>query len=67
MPAARNKSGPGHCQRCDHHYADLLEHITKRHRGDRFTAQDVAGTGLVLCQCGRVCLNQAGLMKHQAR
>lgn len=63
----RNKSGPGQCPRCDNIYADLLEHITKRHQHDRFQQDEVAEAGLVVCICGRVVRNLAGLMKHQSR
>ena len=63
----RNKSGPGQCPRCDNIYADLLEHITKRHQHDRFQQDEVDEAGLVVCICGRVVRNLAGLMKHQSR
>jgi hypothetical protein len=63
----RIKSGPGQCPKCDKSYADLLEHITKKHRDDRFLQDEVDGTGLVLCICGRVVRNRVGLFKHQQR
>jgi len=61
------KSGAGLCPKCNQDYADLLEHITKRHAQDRFTATEIGGTGLMACPCGRVVLNRAGLSKHQLR
>ena len=66
MPS-RTKSGPGECAKCNKFYNDLLEHITKRHQYDRFHQDEVADAGLVVCVCGRVVRNLAGLMKHQSR
>lgn len=63
----RIKSGQGQCPKCDNIYADLLEHISKRHRNDRFTQEEVHPAGLMVCVCGRVVLNQSGLVKHQLR
>lgn len=66
MPS-RTKSGPGQCPKCDRLYADLLEHINKKHGNDHFTPEDLVGRDLVVCVCGRVVLNKAGLLKHQQR
>lgn len=66
MPA-RIKSAPGQCPKCDKSYADLLEHITKKHRHDRFTEEEMGRTSLAVCICGRVVLNTDGLKKHQQR
>ncbi|GFZ43061.1 hypothetical protein JCM24511_00779 [Saitozyma sp. JCM 24511] len=61
----RVKSGPGQCPKCDNSYADLLEHITKRHRHERFYQEEVDGAHLAVCICGRVVLNSDGMIKHQ--
>ena len=66
MPS-RIKSGPGECPKCEKLYTDLLDHITKRHQYDRFHQDEVVDAGLVVCVCGRVVRNRAGLMKHQSR
>jgi hypothetical protein len=64
---SNKKSGPGHCVKCNRLYQDLLEHINKRHRDERFTQTDVGPAGLLACQCGRVVLSQQGLNAHQLR
>lgn len=61
------KSDPGCCPRCDRQYSDLLEHITKKHRQERFTQAEVDHTNLTRCHCGRITLNAAGLVRHQLR
>jgi hypothetical protein len=66
MPPRVN-SGPGQCPKCDKSYADLLEHITKRHRHERFYQEEVDGAHLVVCICARVVLNSDGLIEHQLR
>ncbi|KAK1920586.1 hypothetical protein DB88DRAFT_513931 [Papiliotrema laurentii] len=38
----------GRCNRCRRHYSDLLDHIKKKHRQDKFTAEDVADTQLLI-------------------
>ena len=63
----RIKSGPGRCSRCNKTYVDLLEHITKRHQQEHFHQDELDGTGLLVCICGRVVLNTSGLIKHQLR
>lgn len=57
----------GRCNRCRRHYADLLDHIKKKHRQDKFTVDDVTDTALLVCRCGRVLLNKEGMIKHQLR
>jgi hypothetical protein len=57
----------GACMRCGQHYIDLLDHIKKKHRDDKFTARDIKDSTLVVCPCGRVVLNHAGLIKHRLR
>lgn len=63
----RVKSGPGQCSKCDRSFADLLEHINKRHQQDRFQQYEVEEYGLRACICGRVVRNINGLAKHQSR
>jgi len=52
---------------CNLYLRDLLDHIKKRHRDDYFTPGDIKDSTLVVCPCGRVVLNQAGLIKHRLR
>lgn len=63
----RAKPDGGQCPKCDKHYSNLLHHITKRHKHDRFCQQDVESAHLLVCHCGRVVLNVQGLVKHQSR
>lgn len=67
MPQTSARSGPGRCAKCSKTYSDLLDHIHKRHPGQRFHPHEITGTGLELCRCGKVVLNRAGLIKHQVR
>jgi hypothetical protein len=53
--------------RCNLYLRDLLDHIKKQHKDDFFTPDDIKDSTLVVCPCGRVVLNQAGLIKHQLR
>jgi uncharacterized protein YceK len=61
------RSGGGECAKCSRQYDDLLEHIRKKHKGARFTAGEVDGTGLLACACGVVSSNARGLSHHQKR
>ncbi|WVR00399.1 hypothetical protein IAU59_007542 [Kwoniella sp. CBS 9459] len=63
----RGSDRSGKCVRCNLQYADLLDHIKKKHRVDRFTSRDISNTGLIVCPCGRVVLNLDGLNKHRLR
>lgn len=59
------KSAPGTCTKCSKHLMDLLEHINKRHKDDSFWQEELTDTGLTACSCGKVVLNDRGLLKHQ--
>ncbi|WVW85881.1 hypothetical protein I302_107919 [Kwoniella bestiolae CBS 10118] len=61
------RSGAGECPRCGSTFKDLLEHIKKQHADDRFTAQEMGATGLCVCSCGKVTLNERGLKLHRKR
>ena len=61
------RSGGGECAKCSRQYDDLLEHIRKKHKGARFTEDEVDGTGLLACACGAVSSNARGLSHHQKR
>jgi hypothetical protein len=50
-------SGPGTCTKCSKHLADLLDHINKRHRDDRFQQEELTDSGLIACSRGKVVLN----------
>lgn len=67
MPQTSARSGPGRCAKCSKTNSDVLDHIHKRHRDQRFHQHEITGTGLELCPCGKVVLNRAGLIKHQIR
>jgi len=61
------KSGPGTCTKCSKHLMDLLDHINKRHKDDRFRQEELTDSGLMACFCGKVVLNNRGLLNHQVR
>lgn len=57
----------GGCPRCNREYVNLLEHITRVHKDVVFTRAELSATSLMVCVCGRVVLNQKGLLSHQIR
>jgi hypothetical protein len=57
----------GWCRRCNQHLRDLLDHIKKQHPNDKFTHRDIKDSTLIVCPCGRVVLDHAGLIKHRHR
>ncbi|WVQ68674.1 uncharacterized protein L199_006883 [Kwoniella botswanensis] len=68
MPRGKTTNPSGRCNRCAGIlYVDLVEHFKKRHKGDRFTKDDISDTEVVVCACGRLVLNASGLNKHQLR
>lgn len=64
---ARTRSAGGHCPKCSKEYKDLLEHIIKKHRGVPFRQDELSGTTLLACDCGKVMLNADGLSKHRLK
>ncbi|WVF69425.1 hypothetical protein IAT40_004202 [Kwoniella sp. CBS 6097] len=63
----RQRSGSGTCPLCQRTYRDLMDHIKKRHGEDRFTEEEMEGTGLVVCTCGKVAVSERGLALHRSR
>ncbi|WVQ69645.1 uncharacterized protein L199_007865 [Kwoniella botswanensis] len=61
------RSGQDTCPKCDKTYKDLLDHIKKKHGEDRFTAEEMAETGLWVCSCGKVTASERGLSYHRKR
>ncbi|WWD08240.1 hypothetical protein V865_006351 [Kwoniella europaea PYCC6329] len=61
------RSGQDTCPRCNKTYKDLLDHIKKKHGEDRFTAEEMADTGLWVCSCGKVAASERGLSYHRNR
>jgi hypothetical protein len=57
----------GRCMRCNRHLVHLLDHIKKQHADDKFTTRDIKDSILVVCPCGTVVPNHAGLIKHHLR
>ncbi|WVQ70480.1 uncharacterized protein L199_008707 [Kwoniella botswanensis] len=49
MPRGKTTNPSGRCNRCAGIlYVDLVEHFKKRHKGDRFTKDDISDTEVVL-------------------
>lgn len=63
----RVRSAGGGCPACRAPFADLLEHIRKRHASHLFSSREIQGAGLVNCKCGTVCKNELGLRRHITR
>ncbi|RSH85497.1 hypothetical protein EHS25_004893 [Saitozyma podzolica] len=57
----------GACMRCGQNYIDLLDHIKRNTETTSSPAGTYADSTLVVCPCGRVVLNHAGLLKHRVR
>ena len=67
MAGSNSRSFPGPCSICHRQYKDILDHLRSRHPGTRFTPQQIDGTGLLLCPCGAVALNDLGIRQHRAK
>lgn len=66
-PPRGTRSGQGRCFVRRRHYADLLEHLRKKHPHHPFHQSDLQGTGPVACLCGRPALGARGLSHHPLR
>lgn len=60
-------SARGRCPSCRKEYADLWDHIVKKHKDVRWTPADLRGTTLLACPCGSVARSAHGLKAHQGK
>jgi hypothetical protein len=57
----------GRCPRCRVEYADLWDHLVKRHKDVAWSAAELRGTTLLACPCGAVARSDHGLKSHQGK
>jgi hypothetical protein len=57
----------GRCPKCRFDYADLWDHLAKKHKSVLWTPADLRGTTLLACPCGAVARSDHGLKSHQGK
>ena len=57
----------GRCPRCRVDYADLWDHLVKKHKDVVWSSADLRGTSLLACPCGSVARSAHGLKSHQGK